>query len=184
MDEGFLAQLAAQIHQAVADMAAAGRLRQGGLFVLGCSTSEIMGERIGSYSSQDVGNQVIDTLLDALLPHGMTLAVGCCEHLNRSLVVPRAAVESWNLEEVAVRPALHAGGACGVAYYTRLEAPCMVQEVQADAGMDIGHTMIGMHMRPVAVPFRPTVKAVGMAPLVMAYSRPRYVGGPRAQYPE
>lgn len=183
MEQAFLEQIAREIRQAVADMAAEGRLRREELFVLGCSTSEIAGARIGSASSQAIGDTVIDTLLDALAPYAMTLAVGCCEHLNRSLVVPRAAIRRWGLEEVTVRPALHAGGACGVAYYARLEEPAMVQAVAACAGMDIGHTMIGMHMRAVAVPFRPSVKTVGMAPLVMAYSRPRYVGGPRAEYP-
>lgn len=183
MEKAFLEQIAGEIRQAVADMAAEGRLRRGGIFVLGCSTSEIAGARIGSSSSQAIGDTVIDTLLEVLAPWEMTLAVGCCEHLNRSLVVPRALIDRCGLEEVTVRPALHAGGACGVAYYARLEEPAMVASLAAHAGMDIGHTMIGMHMRAVAVPFRPSVKSVGMAPLVMAYTRPRYVGGPRAEYP-
>ena len=165
------------------EMNDAGVLRHGGLFVLGCSTSEVAGERIGKGSSQEIGNVIIDTLLEKLSAWDMTLAVGCCEHLNRAVAMPRAEAEKRGYEIVTVKPALHAGGACGVAYFARMSDPVMVEAIQADAGLDIGHTMIGMHLKRVAVPFRATVTHVCKAPVVMAYTRPKYVGGPRATYP-
>ena len=182
MEQAFLTQIRGELGQALAALGQAGALRRGGLFILGCSTSEVAGSRIGSDSSQEIGDVIIDTLLEGLAPYGMTLAVGCCEHLNRAVVLPRAEAEHRGLTIVSVRPALHAGGAAGVAYYGRLEDPVMVEHVAAQAGIDIGHTMIGMHLQHVAVPFRCEVKHIGKAPLVLATTRPKYVGGPRAQY--
>ncbi|MDD3242649.1 MAG: TIGR01440 family protein [Eubacteriales bacterium] len=183
MEKEFLEQIRRELTQAVAALGQAGHCKRGGIFIFGCSTSEIAGSRIGSDSSQEIGNTVIDTLLESLSPYGMTLAVGCCEHLNRSVALPRSVAEAKGFEIVTVRPALHAGGACGVAYFAHMgEEACMVEQVQADVGIDVGHTMIGMHLKHVAVPFRCEVKSIGKAPLVLAFTRPKYVGGPRAQY--
>lgn len=182
MEQEFLQQIREELTAAIQAMGQAGGLRRGGIFVLGCSTSEVAGSRIGSHSSQEIGDTIIDTLLELLSPYGMTLAVGCCEHLNRAVALPRETAQARGYEIVTVRPALHAGGACGVAYFARMADPVMVEYIQADAGIDIGHTMIGMHLKHVAVPFRCAVTSVGKAPLVLATTRPKYIGGPRAQY--
>jgi len=179
-----LQEIRENLRIALAALEDRGALKPGAVMVLGCSTSEILGEHIGKGSSQEIGDTVVDTILDYLEPLGVTLAVGCCEHLNRALVVPEELLKRDRLTQVVVRPALHAGGACGVAYYERLKAPVMAESLQADCGLDIGLTMIGMHLKPVAVPIRCAVKQICRAPLVLAVTRPKYVGGPRATYPD
>jgi len=184
MSDQFLNSVRSDLTAALDTLAGRGALVPGRVLVLGCSSSEIAGERIGKGSSQDIGDTVVDTILAYLKPYGVELVIGCCEHLNRALVCPRALAEKkgWNI--VMAKPALHAGGACGVAYYARLEDPCMIETAQADCGLDVGHTMIGMHLKRVAVPVRGDIDHVGKAPLVMAVTRPPYIGGPRAEYPE
>ena len=147
----------------------AAKPKSGQLMVLGCSTSETVGSRIGSNSSADAAQ--------AILKEG-------CEHINRSLCLERADAEKLGLVEVWVRPHAHAGGACVTAYYDQCQDPVMVEGLQSKAtlGMDIGDTLIGMHMRPVVVPVHSPLRKIGEANLVLAFSRPRYVGGPRAQY--
>lgn len=182
MNKEFLDSIREDIVQALDILRGRGALTPGKVLVLGCSSSEIAGESIGKGSSQDIGDTVVDTLLTYLSPLGVELVIGCCEHLNRSLVCPAELAEKKGWQVVMARPALHAGGACGVAYYARLEHPVMVEAAQADCGLDIGHTMIGMHLKRVAVPVR-GADHVGHAPLVMAVTRPPYIGGPRAEYP-
>ena len=184
MEQNFANTVPAQIKQAVDALMAKAQPRGGELFILGCSTSEVAGSRIGTASVKELGALIVDSLLEALAPYGVTLAIGCCEHLNRAVVLPKAAALARGLELVTVRPAVKAGGACGTHYYDILQEPAMVEHVQADFGMDIGHTLIGMHLKHVAVPFRCQVEKVGCAPVVMATTRPKYIGGPRAQYPE
>ncbi len=183
MDEQFLCGVREALDGIMPPLLAKANLQPGELFVLGCSTSEVAGSRIGTASSQELGTLIVDTLRRHLEPLGAVLAVGCCEHLNRCLVVPREAALRHRLPIVCVRPALHAGGACGTHYFDSLPEPAMVERLQAKAGLDIGHTLIGMHLEPVAVPFRCEISQVGCAPVVMATTRPKYVGGPRATYP-
>ena len=158
--------------------------RPGSLMVLGCSTSEVIGSRIGSNSSADAAQAILRGILPAVREAGLILAVQGCEHINRSLCLERADAERLGLVEVWVRPHAHAGGACVTAYYEQCQDPVMVEGLQSKAtlGMDVGDTLIGMHMRPVVVPVHSPLRKIGEGNLVLAFSRPRYVGGPRAQY--
>lgn len=158
----------------------------GELCVIGCSTSEIAGERIGSASNAEIAHAVMDGLLPVLYDAGMFVAVQGCEHINRALCVERACAERFALPEVWVEPWLHAGGAFCTEAAARFEDHLMVEDLRslATLGIDIGGTLIGMHMRPVVVPIHASLRQVGHAMLILAKSRPRYVGGPRAHYPE
>ena len=157
-------------------------LKEGNIMVLGCSTSEICGCHIGKGSSLEVGKAVIDGILPVLRGRGIYLAVQGCEHINRSLVIERKAAEKYGFEIVSVVPALHAGGACAMTAYARAESPVMVEKIIADAGLDIGDTSIGMHVRFVQIPVRLSVKEIGGAHVTALRSRPKLIGGERAKY--
>ena len=173
-----------EAQQAMEILLAAAKPRPGQLMVLGCSTSETVGSRIGSNSSAEAAAAILKGVLPAVREAGLVLAVQGCEHINRSLCLERADAEKLGLVEVWVKPHAHAGGACVTAYYEQCADPVMVEGLQAKAtlGMDIGVTLIGMHLRPVVVPVHSPLRKIGAANLVLAFSRPRYVGGPRAQY--
>ena len=158
--------------------------REGDIFVIGCSTSEIVGQRIGSASSEEAARAVMNAILPKVTSAGLFIAVQGCEHINRALCTSRACMESYGLQEVWVRPWLHAGGAFATEAYNRIPDCVMVENVNARAalGMDIGGTLIGMHLHPVVVPVRTEQRKIGEATLVLAKTRPKYVGGPRAQY--
>ena len=158
--------------------------KPGEVFVVGCSTSEIMGARIGSSSSEDAARAVMEGVWPEVDAAGLFLAVQGCEHINRSLCVSRACMERYQLQEVWVRPWLHAGGAFVTEATKRIPDHVMVEDLrgQATLGMDIGGTLIGMHLRPVVVPVHTDLRSIGSATLILARSRPKYVGGPRAQY--
>lgn len=158
-------------------------LEQGRLVVVGCSTSEILGKKIGKASSKEVADILIDPLLNWADHNGLYLAVQCCEHLNRVLIVERECADKFDLDPVIVIPSLTAGGAMSLAAWEKFSAPVAVEDVKAHAGMDIGDTFIGMHLRPVVVPVRISVNSLGNAHLTLAKTRPKYVGGPRASYP-
>lgn len=158
-------------------------LEPGDVFVLGCSSSEICGGRIGKASDAEVGEAVVSTLLSVLRPQGIYLAVQGCEHINRALVIEKEAAKRYGLETVTVLPALHAGGACAVAAYGMAEAPVVIEHVTALAGMDIGDTSIGMHVRHVQIPVRLPVREIGGAHVTYLRSRPKLIGGERAEYP-
>ena len=164
------------------EVLAKAQLKAGDIFVLGCSTSEIAGGVIGKNSSQEIGEWVVETLLAILSEQQIFLAVQGCEHLNRALVVERAAQERYNLEEVAVVPQLHAGGACSVAAFRYFNEPVEVEHLVAKAGIDLGDTSIGMHIKHVQVPIRPSSRELGGAHVTALYSRPKYIGGPREKY--
>lgn len=155
-------------------------LQPGDLLVLGCSTSEIAGERIGSSGSFEVAGAVWDGLWPLCEEKGIRLAVQCCEHLNRCLVVEAVTAERFGYDVVCAVPQLHAGGAMASTAYRRMKSPVLVSHVRARAGIDIGLTMIGMHLRDVAVPVR--VPKIGCAVVTAARTRPPYVGGERAVY--
>ncbi len=160
----------------------AAQLKAGQIVILGCSTSEITGSNIGKGSVYEVGEEVIDGALEALEGTGIYLAVGCCEHLNRAVVIEREAAEKYGFEEVTVVPAPKAGGSAGTAAYKKFRQPCMIEFVKAHAGMDIGDTFIGMHLRHVAVPVRLSSDTIGNAHVTFAKTRPKYIGGSRAVY--
>lgn len=159
-------------------------LKAGDLIVIGCSSSEIIGEKIGKGSSPEAAEAVVRGILPAMEEKGIFLAAQCCEHLNRALVVERAAAEKFGYDEVCVRPQPKAGGSFATAVYNSFRDPVMVEHIQAKAGLDIGCTLIGMHIKHVAVPLRLSVKKIGEAPLTAAYYRPKLIGGARAVYPE
>ena len=163
------------VKTAVCEIMEAGRLHPGDLLVVGCSSSEILGEKIGTHSSTEAAEAVISALLPVLKAHGIFLAAQCCEHLNRALIVEAEYAKSHVLEQVNVVPQPKAGGSF---------ASVAVEHVKADAGMDIGDTLIGMHLKEVAVPLRVSVKKVGEANLVCARTRPKCIGGSRAVYDE
>lgn len=181
MDTGKIVQ---SLTAAAEELIAIAKPRRGQIFVLGCSTSEILGARIGSGGSSELAAAMFKALKSVCDAHGLFLAVQCCEHLNRSLVVEAEAAERYALDEVTVRPMPHAGGAMGTAAYENFAAPAMVEKIQAHLGLDIGQTLIGMHLRRVAVPVRLHYQKIGEAVLTAARCRPPLVGGPRARYEE
>lgn len=158
------------------------KLKEGDVLVIGCSTSEVLGSKIGTNSDPDTAERIFAGLKSATEPQGIYLAIQCCEHLNRAIVVERAA--AGNLERVNVVPQKKAGGSLATVAYAKFKEPVVVEEIKADAGMDIGNTLIGMHLKKVAVPVRLSIKRIGEAPLVCARTRPKFIGGIRAIYDE
>lgn len=171
-----------ELTKMVNEVLAEANLKSGDLFVLGCSTSEVVGGQIGKNSSAPVGQWIIQTIREILQPLGVALAVQGCEHINRALVVERSVAEQKQFEIVSVVPALHAGGACSVAAFDQFDDPVEVEHVVAQAGIDIGDTSIGMHIKHVQVPIRPSSQTLGAAHVTALRSRPKYIGGPRAEY--
>ncbi len=157
-------------------------IREGQILVVGCSSSEIAAHKIGCYSSKEVGEAVFGAIYAAARKHGLYLATQCCEHLNRALIVEEAAARAYGLEMVNVVPQLKAGGSFSTAAWNTFEHPCAVESIKAHAGIDIGDTLIGMHLRPVAVPVRTSIKEIGSAHVVCARTRLKYIGGERAAY--
>lgn len=155
---------------------------KGALLVIGGSSSEIRGGHIGKDSSDEVGETAVTALMEVAEEHGLRLAFQCCEHLNRALVVERETMEHFRLEEVTVVPWLHAGGAFATNAYKHFQDPVVVEEVRASGGLDIGLTMIGMHLARVAVPVRLQNNRIGQAIVVAARTRPPLIGGERAHY--
>lgn len=163
-----------------------GRLSDGSVIVLGCSTSEVAGGRIGKSSVPELGEDIARAMIDACLEMRLTPAFQCCEHLNRALVMELDTQERLRLTRVNAMPVPKAGGSVGAAAYKLFSRPALAACIQADAAIDIGDTLVGMHIRPVAVPLRLPVgedAALGGARVVMAYSRLPYIGGERAVYP-
>ena len=160
------------------------KLKPGSLFVLGCSSSEMVGKRIGKGSSMEAAQAAFEGIYPILQSKGIHLAVQCCEHLNRALIMERAAAEAKGYEIVNVMPQPHAGGSMATTAWNAFEDPVAVETIQADAGMDIGGTLIGMHLRRVAVPVRTSLDHIGEAIVLCARTRPKYIGGPRAVYQE
>ncbi len=176
MDELYLSQA----KQAVTELYEAAKLRPGQLVVIGCSTSEVIGRRIGSDSRPEVAEELFGVIYAELRARGLWLAAQCCEHLNRALVVEAEVLPQ--AEPVNAVPQPKAGGSFSTAAYKAFEHPIVVEEIQADAGLDIGGTLIGMHLKKVAVPLRLSVTQIGEAPILAARTRPKFVGGSRAVY--
>lgn len=154
------------------------------LLVVGCSSSEIAGAQIGHMSSPQIGEAVVQGVLQACSATGCDVAFQCCEHLNRALIIERSAAERLGLDSVWVVPAPKAGGSLATAAWRAMERPCAVEHVRADAGLDIGETLIGMHLKDVAVPVRLSCRMIGEARVTAARCRPRLIGGERAHYDE
>lgn len=158
-------------------------LQPGQIIVIGCSTSEITGESIGKAGNKEVADILINPLLAWADKLGVYPAIQCCEHLNRALIVENQCAERFHLEPIIVIPSLTAGGAMASAAWERFSLPVAVEQIKAHAGLDIGDTLIGMHLRQVAVPVRIDINRLGSAHLTLAKTRPKYIGGPRAVYP-
>ena len=160
------------------------KLRAGDIVVIGCSTSRVLGEQMGTHSAYDVACAIMEAVLPIARERGLYLACQCCEHLNRAVVVERECMESYGFTEVCVKPALHAGGAWSVRACEVFDEPVVVEDIKsmARAGMDVGGVLIGMHLKYVAVPVHAVNDRIGMANVTMARVRPKLIGGARAQY--
>lgn len=168
--------------EAFEELLSQSHFRKGSLIVIGGSSSEIRGGRIGKDSSYEVGTAVVETLMEIAEKNGLRLAFQCCEHLNRALIVERETAEKYVYEEVTVVPWLHGGGAFATNAYYHFRDPVAVEEIKADGGLDIGLTLIGMHLKRVAVPVHLTHNRVGEAIVTGARTRPPLIGGERARY--
>lgn len=173
-----------EVRDALSELLDTASLRPGELVVIGCSSSEILGEKIGTGSSPDTGKAVAEAAMAETGARGLYLAAQCCEHLNRALILEREAAEKFGYEIVSVRPRPKAGGSFATAVYEAMRDPVAVEHIRAAAGMDIGGTLIGMHLRDVAVPVRLKTKHIGEAIVLAARTRPKLIGGARAEYPE
>ena len=171
-----------QTRSAILQLLEIARPRPQDIVVVGCSSSEVVGRRIGSTSSPEIAGAIFEGLYPVLQDRELFLAAQCCEHLNRALIVERAAAERYRLEIVNAVPQPKAGGSFAAAAYAAFADPVAVEEVRAVCGMDIGGTLIGMHLARVAVPVRLDSGRIGEASLICARTRPKFIGGARAQY--
>ena len=177
-----LEQLRQEAYAATYELLDLAQLKRGSLFVVGCSTSEILGSKIGSQSTPEAAQAVFEGIYQATHEHGVYLAAQCCEHLNRALIIEQAAAKRYGLEEVNAVPQPKAGGSFATAAWAAFESPTTVEHIRAHAGMDIGDTLIGMHLKDVAVPVRIQQKQIGQAHVVCARTRAKFIGGSRAIY--
>lgn len=157
-------------------------LSEGDILVIGCSSSEIVGGSIGKNSSLEAAEAVYFAVAPIMKSAGVYLAVQCCEHLNRALIVEQACADRYGYEPVCVCPKPKAGGSLAYTAWQNFDSPVAVEHIRAHAGLDIGGTLIGMHLREVAVPVRLSLSRLGEANILAARTRPKYIGGPRAQY--
>ena len=171
-----------QTKAAISELCEKAKLKSGAIVVVGCSTSEVMGSTIGTKSSPEVAEEIFRALQEYVVNKGMYLAIQCCEHLNRAIVTERKAVPY--AEPVNVLPQPKAGGSLATRAYAGFDDPVVVEEIKADAGLDIGFTLIGMHLKKVAVPLRLENHRIGEATVLAARTRPKFIGGMRAAYVE
>ena len=171
-----------QARTVVTELLEQANMKPGSLLVIGCSSSEMVGKRIGKGSSMEAAQAAFAGIYPVLQEQGIHLAVQCCEHLNRALILEREVAEKRGYEIVNVRPQPHAGGSFAVTAWNSFSDPVAVETIAAEAGIDIGGTLIGMHLRRVAVPVRTSEKQIGEAIVLCARTRPKYIGGPRAIY--
>lgn len=179
-----LIQIEQQAYQVTTELLQVAKLKKGQLLVVGCSSSEVSGAGIGTYSSPEVAERVFAGIYQAVRENGLYLAAQCCEHLNRALILEEAAADKYGYEQVNVVPQPKAGGSFATAAYKHFEQPVAVEHIKAHAGIDIGDTLIGMHLQDVAVPVRIETKQIGEAHVVCARTRAKYIGGERAIYDE
>ena len=180
--EAIRAEAARVFDTCVEELAQAGHLEVGSVIVLGCSTSEVAGARIGKGSVPELGGVIAAAMMGACAKRGFHAAFQCCEHLNRAVVMERSVLRASGLTQVNAVPQPKAGGSVPSAAWKLMEQPALAIAVQADAAIDVGDTLVGMHIRPVAVPLRGEYHSLGDANLVMAFSRLPYIGGQRAVY--
>ena len=177
-----LGAITAQARQAAAELLEDAKLEEGALFVVGCSSSEIVGGQIGHASSLEAAQAVFAGIYPLLRERGIWLAAQCCEHLNRALILEEACARQYGYDPVWVVPQPKAGGSFATTAWRNFEKPVAVEHIRAHAGLDIGGTLIGMHLRDVAVPVRLSLDHIGRAILLSARTRPKLIGGSRAVY--
>lgn len=171
-----------QAKAAAAELLEKSGISKGAIAVIGCSTSEVIGERIGTSGTVDVAQQIFDGLNSVFEENGIYLAAQCCEHLNRAIIIEKEKADALGLEAVCVVPHPRAGGSFATAAWQTMKNPVAVEEIKADAGIDIGCTLIGMHLKRVAVPLRLENNVIGSAKLSAAKTRAKFIGGERAKY--
>ena len=171
-----------QAHQVISELLEQAKLRPGQLVVIGCSTSEVTGHRIGSDSSMATAQQLYDAIAPVIAEKGCYLAAQCCEHLNRALILEAEAAEKYGYEPVCVVPQSKAGSSFATTAWQKMQNPVAVEHIRAHCGLDIGGTLIGMHLKDVAVPVRLSLSKIGEANILCARTRPKYIGGERAHY--
>lgn len=171
-----------QVKNATVELIERANLKTGDLLVVGCSSSEIVGSEIGHGSSLEAAEAVFEGMYPLLKEKGIYLAAQCCEHLNRALIIERDYAVSHNIEIVNVVPQPKAGGSFATTCYKNFLSPVAAEHIRADAGMDIGLTLIGMHLKAVAVPLRLNIDKIGCATVTFARTRPKFIGGVRANY--
>ena len=172
--------IATECKNAIEELIEKAHLKKGDIVVVGCSTSEVLGSKLGTNSSPDTAKVLFESIYTVLKEKGIYLAAQCCEHLNRAIITEKAAVPFH--EYVNVVPQPKAGGSFATEAYKHFDTPVAVEEIKADAGIDIGLTLIGMHLKKVAVPVRLSVKTIGEAIVSAARTRPKFIGGERAHY--
>lgn len=181
-NKDLLAQVKEESANAARQLSEAAKLRKGQIVVVGCSTSEVVGHNVGSWSTPEVANAIFAGLNSVFAPMGVYMAAQCCEHLNRALIVEHEAVPGAEIVNVVPQP--KAGSSFATAAYRAFRHPVALEEIRADAGLDIGGTLIGMHLKKVAVPVRLEQNHIGQAILLAARTRPKFIGGDRAVYDE
>lgn len=181
-DTEFLDKIKNEAESAVKALIDVAKPQKEDILVIGCSSSEVLGEKIGTNSSLDVAKALFKGIYPVIKENGLYLAVQCCEHLNRALIIEKAASDKYGYEVVNVVPQPKAGGSFATTAYENFDCPVAVEKISASLGLDIGNTLIGMHLKSVAVPVRLEVKKIGNAPLVCARTRPKFIGGVRAAY--
>ncbi len=174
--------IATEAKKAAEELLALSNLHNGDIVIIGCSSSEVTGGRIGTASSPEAAEAIFEALDSVFSAKGIYIAAQCCEHLNRAVIIEREAVPHAPIVNVVPQP--KAGGSFATAAYRHFRHPVAVETIQADAGLDIGGVLIGMHLKPVAVPLKLTVRKIGEAILIGARTRPKFVGGSRAVYDE
>lgn len=181
-DKEFLKTINMQAKIATKELVEASGIQKGQIFVVGCSSSEIGGYKIGSHSVEEIAESVFDGVYSVLSEKGIYLASQCCEHLNRAVIIEREAAEKYNLEIVNVVPCPTAGGSFATTAYKKMSDAVAVEFIKGDCGIDIGGTLIGMHLKHVAVPVRLSLDKIGNANILCARTRPKFIGGERAIY--
>lgn len=182
-----LQEIEKQSRMAAIEICDASGIKVDQIFIVGCSSSEVLGDRIGTATNLEVAEAIYNGIAPILAERGVFLAGQCCEHLNRALVIEQEALEKYGFEQVnAIPHPNHAGGAFATVCYRRMKNPVLTESIlmKAVAGIDIGGTMIGMHIHPTVVPLRISLRKIGKAPIICARRRPRYIGGSRAVYDE
>ena len=184
MEEAFLRMIKEEAAKVTKELLLQAKLDKGDILVVGCSSSEVVGEKIGTFSSVETAQAVFEGIYEVTLENGIFLAAQCCEHLNRALITEKEVAKMERLTRVNVIPKPKAGGSFAATAYERLKEPAAVEHIKAQAGIDIGDTLIGMHLQEVAVPVRTTLKQIGNAHVVCARTRAKFTGGARAVYDE